>query len=686
MAERVTDFFGIELGFFDKVTKDMKTLEAGSLKIVQNIENAFKRINTKINIPSMPRPNGGGTGGNKKNFSDRAYAAANSAMLNRLMNHSDERVRQFAAQTRQHIFAAGETANRTGDGSAFRRSMIDTANNVRNFSRTLNAASSGASRGLTKFQSGLNSAHGGLMKIVAAGYMLHRAVDMIHEAIERGTERQRGVISMQSAYTKPGEADAQMKAVKELSDKYGTPLAEAMQQSAALKNTLPGDISDAVIAAFHEGSTVLARTTGMSDDQTRRMSIAIEKLSASGKNIGRSWNSLILNAPALLAKMAKAKGFQNTTDLRDYFKKQGGQASAREIIDFIDKYPQLMAGNGQTNAQNVQGLLQTKLSQSTNAVTDAMDLFTKGATKGLGYLSDSIVQFVKDNGWSFTTLGNMVGGISEAFGRGIRHLDRFFLQLYNYYLSFRIWYNDLDGATKKLVDNIGKYSADIVAVMMGAGGLLAVLGLLKTAFWVLWSPVKALGTLLKFLVPAGEATAAVAGGEAVAAGAAVTGGELAAGSVLMAMGGAEVLAAIAVAALAAYGLSKLWDALKPSYDQKDLDKSGQYYHNTLVGNGIDAIRNGWNKLTSSDTFQSLQKYDKQNMMSTSSYTYGAPNGMAPQAQRVEVTVKTTPVEINVAATTPEGLKQQIEHTAKDIFDEAHQAVTFNTASLIHFPR
>ncbi|EHZ8238425.1 tape measure protein [Escherichia coli] len=684
MADQVVDFFGIELGLIDKVTKDLKKVEATSLKIAQNIENAFKRIQTKITPPNMPRPNGGG---NKQNYSDRAYAAANSAMLNRLMNHSDERVRQFAAQTRQHIFAAGETATRTGDGSAFRRSMIDTANNVRNFSRTLNTASAGASRGLTKFQSGLGSAHNGLLKIAAAGYAIHRAVDYIHQAIERGVERQRGVLSMQAAYTKPGEADAQMKAVKELSDKYGTPLAEAMQQSAALKNTLPGDISDAVIAAFHEGSTVLARTTGMSDDQTRRMSIAIEKLSASGKNIGRSWNSLILNAPALLSKMAKAKGFQNTTDLRDYFKQKGGQASAREIIAYINKYPQLLAGNGKTNAQNVQTSLQTKLSQATNATTDAMDLFTKGATDGLGYLVNSIVQFVKDNGWAFTTLGKMVGGISEAFGRGIRHLDRFFLELYNYYLGFRIWYNNLDGATKTLVDNFSKYAADIVAAMMGAGGLLAVLGLLKTAFWVLWSPVKALGGLLKFLVPAGEAGAAVAGSEAaVATGAAVTGGELAAGSVLAAMGGAEVLAAIAVAALTAYGLGKLWDALKPSYDKKDLDSSGQYYHNTLAGNAIDGARNAWNKITSSDTFQGLQKYDKQNMMSTNSYSYGAPNGMAPQVQKVEVTVKTSPVEINVAATTPEGLKQQIAHTAKDIFDEAHQAVTFNTASLMALPR
>lgn len=675
MADYTTDNFIVELNLHDNVTKQIEQFSKQWFSAIGQIEKRLNEmLNKARNIPGGgSRPGGGNGQPRTPNFDMAAFRAANSQMLNKMMSGTRQQVMQ-ALQTRSRIYAAqGETERNGGDLNSFRRRLIGINNDLRTWqsrnSNFSNRMTQGAAA-VSKMTQGANAAHSGLMKIVAASYAIHRMFDFVESAVERGVERQKGVLSMQAAYTAPGEPTAQIRAVKALSDEFGTNFAEALQQSAMLKNVLPHGTSDETIAQFHRGSTVLGRTTGMSDDAIKRMSIAVEKLSASGKNIGMSWNSMIRNAPALLAGMARQKGLQNTSDLRDRFKGEGGAAAAREIIDYINKYPDTLAGNGKSNAQNVADSLQTKLAKIVNSIGDASDIFTRGATNGIGQLSDSIVNFVKQNGWAFNTIGEAVGGITAAFARGVEYLNTFFNHLDILRLTIRMWYNGLSDTTKKFISQFGQYAADLAAIMIGSGSLYAAFNMLKWATWAIIKPFNALGGLLKMLTGAKAGVAAATTAE----------GELAAGSVLMAMGGAEVLAGIAVAALAAYGLSKLWDALKPNYDPKTLDKSGLYYHDSLVGDTIDGAKGVWNRLTSSDTFKSLQSYDKQNMVSADTYDYG--RVMSPQNINIRVTVDPVKTSADISVKPDmDSFNHHIEGVAEATAQTTYDSKQFNQSAL-----
>ncbi|WP_400217237.1 hypothetical protein [Escherichia coli] len=488
MSKFVVDEFVIELNLQDKVIPAVRKIESEVEKIAAGIESRFRRL--RLNIPV------GGSGGvpggvpasrpprqpRVRNFDDRAYAAANSAAINRMFMGS--RAQAIAGlEQRSRVWAAAGRANATGETSAFRRSVIEINNTVRRlntgFSR-LASEENRAARAAERLGNSAGHAHDGFSKLITGFFALHTAVHLLREAINEGVERQRAENAMRVAYSAPGEADAQMKEVKKLSDMYGTNLSEALQQSANLKTLLGNFLSDAQIAQYHESIVVGGGATGANADQMQRFTVALEKMSGMKTGGGAVFTQLQRNMAPLMGMIAKQEG-KTLSEFREWAKTQTGSKVASSIVKDMAGVLNQKTEDRHGNTVTVRDLYQQSLQVALNRVTqdwiDSMTKFTAGAEEGTAAFARSLSDLMRNNSWLFERLGEVFGNFLNEMVPVVNSLNDLFVTLGKWNIDLTFWFHSLGKPLQDFISGIG----NAVTAIVGGRMLVSAIGIATSA-------------------------------------------------------------------------------------------------------------------------------------------------------------------------------------------------------------
>lgn len=514
MSSIVVDEFIISLGLEDKVTDALRKIERETEQYLKGVEARLSKLRfnggTGGGLPSTggaPRPT------RPKNFDDRAYAVANSAMMNKMMGGNAQSA-MAAMEAKSKVWAAAGRANLDQSTSAFRRTIIDTQNGLRTFNQRANGAGAAfnrSSRGVNQLGSSSSHAHNGLQKMMTGFLALHTVVHLLKEAIAEGVERQRAQNAMRVAYSKNGEADAQMAEVKKLSDKYGTNLSEALQQSANLKTLMGNFLTDAQIAQYHESLVVGGGATGANADQMQRFSVALEKMAGMKTGGGAVFTQLQRNMAPLMGMIAKQQG-KTLSEFREWAKTQSGSKVAQAIVSnmakVLDSKIQDKHGNETSVRELYASSLGVALSRVSQDLIDSGTKFTDSSEEGLAEFSRAISDFLRNNDWIFVDLGNLFGDMLHSLVPIIQTLNDFFVTLDNLGAAFEHWKLNQSAAIQEMVNGFTG-----VAKMLVEGGLF-------------YKAVQAAAAVLMSLPGAGAVKAAITGGTAAKVGATVaeTGG------------------------------------------------------------------------------------------------------------------------------------------------------------------
>ncbi|QZY67667.1 hypothetical protein [Escherichia coli] len=494
MTQIVVDDFIIELNLKDNITKRLEEAETKVMAFCKRAEAQLAKLKIGVGaggagIPGTGLP--GSTGGGsrptrRKNFDDRAYAAANSAAINKLMNGNAAQVMQ-AMQAKSRIYAAAGRANGDQNTSAFRRTLIDTQNGLRTFNQRTAEAGAGLSRagaGAEKLNKGATSAGSGLQKMLMGFFAITTAVHLMEEAIKQGVDRQRAENAMKIAYDKQGEVGAQMAEVKKLSDTYGTNLTEAYQQSAKLKNLLGGVLNDKQLAQYHEAITVEGANS--TEEEKDRFTLALEKMGGAKNGGGVQFVQLQKSISSVLARMAKSMNMSQT-QLREYAKTMSGQDFAKMIAEFMNNDINSTDATGKSQKQLYAESEQVQLKKVQNDVIDAGVNFNKGASEGIALFLASISDLIRTNQPLFTELGSMFGSFLKDMVPFINGFSNMLDWLDIIVLEIKIWYEGLSPRAQQIVDLLTDFGKDLgyviatVKIIEVAQSLASAFNILKAA-------------------------------------------------------------------------------------------------------------------------------------------------------------------------------------------------------------
>ncbi|EKF2848413.1 hypothetical protein OYT40_002164 [Escherichia coli] len=471
-----TDEFTIELNLTDKVTQ-------GYERVAKNLEARIAKFEARINkLNGLLPPVGGGlpAGGGgvprpsgqpkQKNFDERAYAASNSALINRMMGGNAASA-MAAMEAKSKVWAAAGRANLEQSSAGFRRTIIDTQNGLRSFNQRTNAtgaALNNAGRNAAKFGAGASQGHSGLQGLITGFFALHTVVHLLTEAVREGIERKRAENAMSIAYNKtPTEATEQMAEVKKLSDTYGTNLSEAYQQSAKIKNLLGDIMSNRELAKYHEAITVEGGVLGNTEEEKNRFTLALEKMAGAKNGGGAQFIQLQKAMPAVLARMAREQGL-NQTQLRAQAKGMTGDKFAKLIADFMSRDIETKGQDGRTAKETYSNSQQVMFNRVQNDAIDSLVHFSKASEEGVSTFAKSLSELLRNNQWIFEGLGHLFGDFMHGLAPVITWLSDFLIQLDVIKWSIKAWYDGLSPTTQHIIDMFTDFAKDFVAIMVVA--------------------------------------------------------------------------------------------------------------------------------------------------------------------------------------------------------------------------
>ncbi|WP_034455989.1 hypothetical protein [Buttiauxella noackiae] len=726
--EMVVDEFVIALSIKDNITNAVKKLERDTEALLVKLEERFAKLSK-----SIPAGVGGGSKpaprpATKKNFDDRAYAAANSATINKMLNGGAQSA-LAAMEAKSKIWAAAGRANIDQAASGFKRTLIDTQNVLRSFntraanqsgatriapeiapqprfrflgrsaaeanntgenspvfSRTITNAQNGirafngrvnqagnalgrASQGANNLAHSSQAAHSGLQGMIAGFFALHTVMHLLTESIQVGMERQRAMNGFELAYNKQGEAAAQAEEVRKLSDKYGTNLSEALQQSAQIKNLLGDVMSNKELAQYHESVTVEAGMGGNTQEQINRFTMALEKMSGAKNGGGVQFIQIQKAMPAILARMAREQGVNQTT-LRGKAKGMTGEQFAKMITDFMARDITTKNANGVTARDQYAKSDFVMMNRVRNDTLDSMVTFQKAASTGVSAFAESLSNLMRSNQWLFNWLGDAFNGLLTRLTPLITAFSDFLIYLDIIGIGIQQWYHQLSPEMQGLVDVFTGITKDLLAA----------------AFVVTLGSV--IGSVIASLWRLNAAILGAVGGGSAAAGAGMVGLMGAVGSLALAIAGAYMVVK---------PVADKW------FDAGDKYGREHYGSDTLAGGNIRAgspvghawkdVIEWWKNLTSSADGISPDDFSKGNLAAiTRNNASLVPQDMSKIAENM-----TPPQKVDFNLTTPQetkvnvildlqNMKQQIDAMIQYHVDDSTQLQNFDGKALSYHPQ
>lgn len=289
---------------------------------------------------------------------------------------------------------------------------------------------------------------------VTAGLLsLNAAVEYFNESLQEGNKRNQAKNMLSGAYG--SDTKAITDAVNEYANKYGADKADAQQQAAQLRFTLPEQqFSNQDIVKLLETESVFAHQTGMTQEAVGRLNYAMQQIAASTHLMGQDWLQVVNASPALIKPLEKLTNTRSSRELRDKLKALSGGETARLMVKAMENL------NTETKAtEKALNSLQSAQGRYSNAIKDGQEKFYMGFSDGFRALLGASTSIIEDNLPLFKALGDGLGGVFKTLSEWIYTLDNVILTVRAYYADFEdLWtefFTSLPEPVQKTLTTIG---------------------------------------------------------------------------------------------------------------------------------------------------------------------------------------------------------------------------------------
>lgn len=600
---------------------DIKGAGRASLRGFENEANAMaRRVAKEIQKAYRTKPTGsprppvgggaGGTGGGRPPRGGGGYGGAGgggSRTANWIESH-------FLRNTESGMTATMQRRGMTTELGAFRSQMEALRDKHRNDTTTheyeknarqliwsykdqirQHKENAKAAERARFMQRNLESSTMNMIKGFGSAYAM---LNLFTSSLEEGAKRTQAHTMSVAAYGNEQEALRMMGQADKVSEAYGLNTLNTREQMAQMRMTMPKSFSNDKLAQLFENEAVFAHTTGMSQDAVGRLNYAMQQIAASPHLMGQDFIQVINSSPALVNKLIEKFGVKDSKELKEKAKSMSG-------ADFVEQMMEAMQPTALQRKQAQENIIAAQ-GRLNNSVSRGQDYFFRGFEKGIRILMEALTAFLNMGDGTFKKLGEVLGYVATKLANGVYVLASIMQNISGYLqlASEKIAQMRKDSVVfNELIEHLN----DIATVLIPIMGIAAAFKIIAS-FMGIFSGV---ATLLKTIGKIGGLGAAVTGGTEVAASAAVAEGGLGTlAGVVAALGGWPVILGAAAAAAVAYGIYAAF--------QTDAGKD-------VISDGKEMLKS----IGESQTFKDLQKYDKQNHMTTSQYTYGAPLSQQP---------------------------------------------------------
>ncbi|BBT71181.1 hypothetical protein WP8S18E06_24800 [Klebsiella sp. WP8-S18-ESBL-06] len=317
--------------------------------------------------------------------------------------------------------------------------------------------------------------------VIAGFFALQKAMQFFQDSLQEGMKRAQAKVMLQSAYGK--NTDSITEQVNDYANRFGMDKAEAQQQAAILRQTLPASIfKDADIPKLLETESVFGHQTGMDNQAIGRLNYVLPQIAASDHLKGQDWMQVVNSAPAIVKPLQELTKTKNVGDMLKALKSMSGAKSAKMMVQAMELL------NKQTGAADkaMKSMIAT-LGRYTSAQKDAQDVMYQSYSDGFKGLLESLTNNLKANSGTFRTAGHAIGWfmdrlteLSNMFGSVAMNIDGYSQLIHEKWQALYQWMPEPLKETLKTVGKIFNDFADLLIVSLtarlGVGAITKILG------------------------------------------------------------------------------------------------------------------------------------------------------------------------------------------------------------------
>jgi len=403
------------------------------------VEAAVGRANRRMGGTGRPAAGGSNSGSAPRQTSEERLQRQYQNRINRM---TDSVHSQMFGSTIERLLRGGHTeeANQfrvqvrdayvrnrgSADTSQFRRELREAVSSQRSFLNSQRSTGASLDRAGAAAE-GLTGRFAGL----AAGVLsVQAALEYFKNSLVEGQKRTQAKTMLGAAYGSDQSAITQQ--VNSYADKFGMDKAEAQQQAAILRQTLPEALfKNADIPKLMQTESIFGHQTGMTNDAIGRLNYVLPQIAASSSLMGQDWMQVANSAPAIIKPLLELTGTKNVSDLKKVAKSMSGAEFAQLMI----KAMETLANNADVAAAAMNSM-QANIGRYQNAVKDGQEQFFNGYSDGFKNLLGSMVVLFENSGGTLKTTGQMLGGIFNDVAEMVTGLTNSFIHARGYTLQF----------------------------------------------------------------------------------------------------------------------------------------------------------------------------------------------------------------------------------------------------------
>lgn len=390
-------------------------------RVAREMQRAFSATRTSlpagVNRPGRrPRLTAGDTlARNQERISELHQRQTTSAQYGNMLLRTPERATEYRAR----LNALHDQHAATGDFAQFRSGLRSLNFEFAQGARAASIARASSRLAATGLEAGLGRMLGAVNPLIAGFLAAQKAVEFFTESIQEGVKRTQAHTMMSTAYG--GDTKAITAAVNDVVDRYGIDRAEALEQAAQLRMTLPESaFKNAEIPGLMETESVFAHQTGMSTQQQGGMNYLFAQEAAAAKGgMGNNWRQLTENMPAVIKPLLELTGKKNSAELRDLAHTMSGAEWVKLVIKAME-----LLNNKSRAAAKAQNSVAASLGRLSNAEKDAQEKLFDGYESGFKNLLNSMTMYLKDSQGTMTALGKVMSGAFSKIAATIYALDQ----------------------------------------------------------------------------------------------------------------------------------------------------------------------------------------------------------------------------------------------------------------------
>lgn len=424
------------------------------------VEAAVGRANRRMGGSGRPPAGGGSGSGAPRQTSEQRLERQ---YQNRIARQADSVHAQMFGSTMERLRRGGHTeqANQfrnqirdsyvrnrgNADPSVFRREIREIVSGQRSFLNSQRSAA-GSLANAGNAADGLTGKFAGL----AAGVIsVQAALEYFKNSLVEGQKRTQARVMLGAAYGSDQGAITQQ--VNTYADKFGMDKAEAQQQAAILRQTLPASLfSNTDIPKLMQTESIFGHQTGMDNQAIGRLNYVLPQIAASSHLMMQDWMQVSNAAPAITKPLMELTGTKNIAELKAKAKTMSGAEFAKLMVQAMET----LANNADVAAAAMNSM-QANIGRYQNAVKDGQEAFFDGYSDGFKNLLGSMVVLFEHSTGTLKTTGEILGGVFNDISEMVTGLTNSFIHARGYTLQFLDVLNEgFSSLPKKGQDALGE--------------------------------------------------------------------------------------------------------------------------------------------------------------------------------------------------------------------------------------